>query len=64
MDRPIADSHTTVTNSHKVISRHEAHKERKSDLSALSWTEGALVRPLVLFWHEGMAWGQGPKSVL
>ncbi|SCK57642.1 hypothetical protein YWIDRAFT_03378 [Streptomyces sp. SceaMP-e96] len=64
MDRAIADSHSSVTISHNVISRHRSLKERNTDLSALSWTEGAQVGLLVLFWHEGMAWEQDPKSVL
>lgn len=53
MDHAIADSHTAVTISHSVISRHRPLKDRNTDLSALSWTEGAQVGLLVLFWHEG-----------
>ncbi|MBB5933790.1 hypothetical protein FHS42_000816 [Streptomyces zagrosensis] len=49
MDYAIAGSHTTVTISHNGIRLTRPTKERNTDTSALSWTEGALPGLLVLF---------------
>ena len=55
MDHAIADSHATVTISHRAIRSHQTPQSVQCD--------GALPGLLVLFWHEEGQEAQGAAYV-
>ena len=61
MDHAIADSHATVTISHRAIRSHQTpHSSAMLSIPPIRWTEGALPGLLVLFWHE--EWAMGARA--